>query len=268
MLRLIQLEWAKFRKHRSVRVLLILYMVLLPILLFVPKIIPGLPDEVQDIVSTFYMFPNIFKYGGYQASWLIFFVAGFIGVSIIATEINNKTMRQNIITGLSRKQFFMGKVGFCMSLALFFTLYFLLFAMVAGFLNTEAIYFSKVMEGWPIIFGLFLQSFAFLCFALLVGLLVKRTGIGIFLFFTYPLVEVILRYPIHQKIFPGPGMRYYPFNVFEDLVPIPFADMIRSIDEQFGFPILLSHQSAVLLTLLFVGIILGLAYWRFSKSNL
>lgn len=265
----IAIEWMKFSKYKGVRVLLLLYAVLLPAMLLLPNSIP-LPGET-DYLESFYMFPNIFKYGGYLASWLVFGIVGFIGVVMITSEIQHKTLRQNIITGMSRRRYFLGKLSFALSIAALITCYFIFVCLVLGFFNTNAVYFSKILEGGPVVLGLFMQCFAYLTFAILIGLLIRRTGVALFLFFAYTLIEVIIRYGIHSKFTDGPSIKYYPFNVFEDLVPvpsIPFIDSIGSISDDAGLDLALSQPTAMVFALIYIAIFAYAGYWKLNRDDL
>lgn len=267
MLYLINIEWLKFKKHRSFRTLTILYLLFLPALLLIPGSLPGIKTQMGEL-SSYYIFPNIFKYGGYLASWLVYVVTGFLGVILITPEIQNKTLRQNIITGLSRGQFITGKIAFVLGIAFFITLYYSIVSLVLGFLNTETVYFSKIMEGRPIVIGIFLQAIAYLSVGLLIGTYVRRTGIALFLFFTFPIIEVFLRHGIHAKYIGGSSILYYPYNVFKDLVPIPFAKTISSLTEEGVSDFFLNWSQAIPFALVYISLILSLTYFKIKKSDL
>jgi hypothetical protein len=55
------------------------------------------------------MFPTVWQYLGYIGNWLCFFFFGFLSIVVVTTEHSYRTMRQNIITGLSRQQYFLSK---------------------------------------------------------------------------------------------------------------------------------------------------------------
>ena len=268
MFRLLKLEWLKYRKHKAFRVLLGLYFIILPALVLLPKSFDRLPDELADM-STFYMFPNIYGFAGYIGSWLLFFIMGFLGVLMITPEYDFKTLRQNIITGLSRNQFLTGKFAFIVFICLVVTVYFALVALLFGFTHTDAIYASKVMEGGNYFIRYFLQGFAYMVFGFLLGAIFKRTGLCLFLFFAYSMfIEPILRWVIHKKVLDNESMNYYPFNAFEDLVPIPFSDQIESMTREAGFEIILDPTMALILSLAYISIFILIIRRKITTADL
>ena len=145
MLHLLNLEWQKQRKFVVFRVLVIMYVVLLPTLILVSKSIPEYPPPINSS-DTFFRFPMVFSYLGYEGNWLSFFFLGFMGVLMITQEFSNRTLRQNIITGLSRSNYFWSKFYFIMAVSLGAALYYGLIAMLYGVTHTPTLYQSIIFQ--------------------------------------------------------------------------------------------------------------------------
>ncbi len=268
MLNLLILEWKKFRKLNVFRVLVLLYILLLPALVFLSKALPKPPEELLSFKS-FLMFPNIWIFLGYVGNWLVFFFLGFVGVLIITSEYANKTLRQNIITGLTRQQFFFSKLSLIIFVSLAATLYYTLVCGIVGFLHTDTVYLSKITQNIDYVPRYFLMCMGYMTFAFLCGLLLKRTGFALFFYLLYIMVlESMFRYSFHSSIFGNKGMNFYPMNSVEDLAPIPFANQASSILEGNQASLLLSPVEASITASVYIILMLGIAYYLLTKRDL
>ena len=109
MIKLLTLEWNKFKDNSVVRLLFFIYLFIFPILMLIFKddnVIPQTPFfDPKDI----FRYPGIWEWLGYIGNWMVYFILGFLIVYIISIEVTYKTMRQNIITGLTRTDYFISK---------------------------------------------------------------------------------------------------------------------------------------------------------------
>ena len=113
MIYLITLEWLKVKRLRSFRWVVAGYLILLPALYMLTNKIPEQQFE-NPFFSTaqFYQFPTVWEFLGYLGSWLIFFLLGFLSVLLITQEYQHKTIRQNILNGMERKDIYISKLLF------------------------------------------------------------------------------------------------------------------------------------------------------------
>lgn len=265
---LLKLEWLKWRKNIAFRIIAISYFVLLPTVLMLGKRIPELPPPIGTN-EVLFIFPTIWIYLGYVGHQIIFFLFGFLTILIVCSEYSYKTLRQNIITGLDRKQFFWGKFYFVTSLAFVATLYFILCGLVIGGLHTDVIRMQKVFQHADYFYRFFLLSLGYMSFAMLLGFLVKRTGLALFLYFGYVLVgELILRWGIHYNIIKHKSMHFYPMNAIEDLIPIPFSQVADSFAKEHGFGFFLTSTEATITSLIYVILFFWLIFNYLKRSNL
>ena len=103
MLHLLKLEWLKQKDYLLFKLLVGAYMVFLPASLFIGKKMDFSSEVPINPVRDFFQFPTIWEWLGYFGNWMVFFVLGFLSVLMVTNEYNNRTLRQNIITGLDRK---------------------------------------------------------------------------------------------------------------------------------------------------------------------
>jgi ABC-type transport system involved in multi-copper enzyme maturation permease subunit len=269
MLHLIVLEWKKQRDYLLFKLLVVAYVLFLPAVLLMLKAIPLEENLPFNPKTVFYRFPSVWEWLGYVGNWLVFFLFGFLAVLLVTNEHSSRTLRQNIISGLHRQEFFLSKLYFIAAVSLAATAYYCLCSLVIGFLHTDTIYFSTIFKNWALIPRFFLMGIGYMSFGLLVGVLVKRTGIALFIFIGYCFfLEPILRWAVHLQLFHHKSMNFYPLNAFEDLCPVPFFDETEQFLKKYNFQLFLTPTEAVLASLVYIGLFLWISYRRIKRSDL
>jgi len=268
MLYLLRLEWKKFNKLISFRLFFLFYIIMLPAILLTGKRLGTLPPPLMTN-EVFFIFPTIWEYLGYIGNWLAFFFFGFLAIISVTVEDSYRTMRQNIITGMSRGQYFLGKLYLILAVSAFAALYYALVGFVIGFFNTETIYWHKVWQNADFIPRYFLMCFGYMSFGLFLGLLIRRTGIALFLYLSYVMfIELVLRWGMHLNIVQHRSMHFYPMNATEDLVPIPLLNMADDFLNKYGFSIYLQPWEAAVTVLVYSAIFLYIGYRIVLYSDL
>ena len=271
MLHLLELEWKKQKDFNLFKILLIAYAVLLPGALMIGKKLPtaeeaGFPFNPQTIL---FQFPTVWEWLGYTGNWLVFFVLGFLGVLLITNEHSYRTLRQNVITGLHRREFFLSKLYFMLVVSFVFTVYYSLCAIVIGSLHADTLYFATIFKNWDLMPRYMLMCMGYMSFGLLVGVLVKRTGIALFVFLTYAMfLEPVIRYALHLRYIANKSMHFYPLNSFEDLCPLPFVKMAEGFVKENNFSWFLTPFEAVTASTIYIVLFLFIAYKRLENSDL
>lgn len=277
---LLKLEWLKQKSFRIFQIIAVMYFIALPsILLLVKKIkIPEgeLPPSIPTIES-FFMFPYVWPILGFIGNWICFFFLGFIGVIMVTNERQNKTMRQNIITGLSRKEYFLSKLYFILAVSGVATLYYVLCCLIFGFIHNDTVYVNTIMKNSDLAYRFFIMATGYMSLGFLIGVLIKRTGIALFLYLAYAaILEPILRWAVHFGFFQHKlgwnafpeSMHYFPINSFEDLVPIPFMEIADEFIRENGFDFMLSPSTAMIISLIYIALFWQWSFWKLKSSDL
>lgn len=257
---LITLEWKKFSKNTVMILLAGLYTFLMPFAIFVMEnyqAAPGLPAK-----ETFFTFPAIWEYQGYSGSWFSFLFLGFMGILMITTEVSNKTMRQNIISGMTRTEFFLGKLYMILLISLYATLVYFVSTVLIGSFYPEKFAIADMLNGhnWATA-RYFLLNLGYLSFGLFLGLLLRKNGLAIFSYMAYIIfLEPLLRWGVHKEIYDDRSMNFYPMNALEDLMPNPFFQVVDNFSNMTEFRLLLSYQEASIVAILSILLFLILAY--------
>ncbi len=230
---------------------------------------PDLPSFLPGR-EIFFNFPTVWEYLGYAGNWTVFFFLGVLVIYTVTIEVNNKTMRQSIINGLSRNEFFSAKILNVLLLSLFATLFYIILSLIVGFSNGEGVSLTVAFDNSYAIPKFFLMSFSYLNFALFLAFIFRKAGIAVFLYLTYVMIiEMILRWVVHFKVDNSKFINYYPMNATEDLMPMPFlkyADFMNN--KEIEFPILLSDKEAFVITAVYAVIFLATSYYTFKRRDI
>lgn len=267
---LIRLEIMKYKDNTLVKVILAFYVFLMPTSIFVMKNwkdIPFLPGK-----ESIFTFPHIWEYQAYAGSWLAFLFLGFLGTYLITSEIQYKTMRQNIIAGMTRKEFFLAKMLAALLISIFATLVFFISTAAIGLYHQQDLDFAAIFRGQQyVVLRFFLLTFAYIVAGMMTGFLIRRPGLAIFIYYSYVLfIEPLIRYWLHIKIFGiSNAIKYYPMNAIEDLAPLPFYKYVENFKPVKELDnILLSYRDATLVSLISVAVFILVSYLSFTRRDL
>ncbi|MDG2448897.1 MAG: ABC transporter permease subunit [Saprospiraceae bacterium] len=264
-------EWLKFRKNAVVSLLGIMFLVFMPTSIFIGKEFKNVPPPLPNN-SIFFEFPSMWSYLGYVGNWLVFFFIGLMVIYMITSEVGYKTMRQNIISGYTRHDFYMSKMTSTIVLCLFVTFMYAVIGLGIGLWHTEGADLAYAFDNNLAIPRFFLMSLGYCSIGFFIAFLLRRSGIAVMFYLSYViLVEIILRWGVHGKMmgFKNSSINYYPANSFEDLMPNPlfrYAEAIPMDDLDFDF--LLTYGQAAISSVIYISIFFGLSYFMFLKRDI
>ncbi len=266
--KLINLEILKYKDNSLVQMLLLFFTILMPTAIFVMKNmeIPMLPGA-----NSYFSFPQVWEYQAYSGSWLSFFFLGYLGVYLITSEIQFKTMRQNIINGMSRTDFFIGKVSIAILISLYATVLFFVSTAIIGLLHQDAFDLAEIFEKQAyVVPRFFLLTFAYMTFGMMIAFLIKKPGLSMFFYFSYILfIEPLFRWWLHIKVFgQSKAIFYYPMNAIEDLAPLPLYKYAQNFSPKKDFFMLLSYSEATFISTISIIAFLAISYYFFNKRDI
>lgn len=226
---------------------------------------PPLPSN-----AIFFKFTTVWDWFGFMGSWLSFFFLGLTAVFTVVNEIDYKTFRQNIITGLSRKEYFIAKIMTIFVISAAASLLYFITCFIVGAVHTTDWDFALVFDNSWATSRYFLMCLGYMSFGLMCGFLLRRAGIAVLFYICYIIMlEAILKWVVHFKFFKNSSINYYPANCIEDLMPFPlyrFADALPRQDLDFEF--LLPYSHAVIGTVFWIFVFLGISYWTYTRRDL
>jgi len=243
MIRLLDIEFFKLKNSKYFWVLFILFIIFL---IAVPVGINLFFDTVKtgqmtaqgkmlvSQVSSFYssdLWQNltyIYKLGTLLLS--------FIVIISITSEYNYKTIKQNIIDGLSKKEFLLSKIFMIFIISILVTISIGLVGIITSYLFSDISSFSQIFEKIHFLAYYFLYVFNFLLFSLFLGLLIKKSGVGIAVMMFYvvmiePIIVAVTTYGLKIKWLSA----FYPMNGPYNLIPSPFSKfLVQDVDNIFN----------------------------------
>lgn len=237
MIRLLNIEWLKLRRYKAFNILMILYYVVFIAVcssgMALLEFLKNKGAEFKGFSPTMlpiYDFPDIWQNIAYIATLLNVFPAFMIIISI-TNEIQYKTLRQNIIDGFDRMDFFLSKFNFIVLISLINTLVLFINGLILGLIYSYDKSLDAIFDRAQFLAGFFLNNLTFFVFAFLLALLIKRTGIvivllGIYAYFAEPIATLILANVKELPSFCKEIVNYFPVKAINNLVPNPFGRYI------------------------------------------
>ena len=227
-LALLKIDLKKLTSYRTFWVVCGLYFATLGIatasgmefLKWLARTIEGFGQEINIKRIPLYHFPDVWM-NLIWFSGLFKIVIAIMTVISVTNEYQYRTIRQNVIDGLSRWEFLKSKILTNLLLSLLSVTMIFLVAFVTGLIYTPEINWSFVFGDMEFLLAYFLEIFAFLSYALMLGILVQRSGLTIILLLLSHLIEFIIRQNIDEDV---PWMlEYFPMESISNLVPLPYA---------------------------------------------
>jgi ABC-2 type transport system permease protein len=267
---LLKLEWLKFKNNKLFVLAMALYGLSIPGIYLGWGSLNFMDNNPLFDKSSFLQFNKIWDMGAYFGNWLVFFIGGFLGIVSISSEILYKTARQQIISGLSRLEFFLAKMSLSGVLSVVFTFYFMIVTALAALVATDDPGSLDVSYAISVGFRYFLMTLGYFVFGQFLAILLRKNSlITMFLFFSYVMIlEPLLRWSVHFKLLEGRSFLFYPMNVLEDLTPMPFIEPFRQTIEKVSFSLYLSTGESILFSILYLLLFSALGFYLFRKANL
>lgn len=267
MIKLFKIDFKKIRGSKVFWILTGLYALLIILFFFgVQGFLDDLADEANKKSPiplpglSAYSLPDIWHNLVYIAGYFKMFL-GVVVIILITSEYSYKTIRQNIISGMSRWDFLKSKLITIAVITFGATLLVFIIGTILGLIHTEDVSAGVFFGKMEFLLAYYLEMFAFLCLAFLIGMLVKRSGfaIGLLLLYFY-IVEPVARYYLPDYI-----GDYMPKYVIGTMIDIPNTSIMRLFGVSFqDYISLLDVGLVVAYTALFI----GLSYLIIKKRDL
>lgn len=267
-MRLLKIEWLKLKSYRAFWVFSILFAVLYPLVLVVAAKMFKTDAKDGDVLTMFakslmanpFSFPGYWHFSAYCAG-LVVVLWGLVIIMHTCNEYNYKTHRQNIIDGWSRKQFILAKLSLIFTLSLVSTIYYVIITLALGsYMATNA---ADILnpQGLIFIFYFFIECMVYMTLALMVGILLRRAGLAIGLYFIYAYIvdNMLFGWLIKDT----KAIRFLPLDSADSLVNnqmmqrIPFFE----IDDSLRIGLLIA-------CLVYIGIYSFISFRRFGTKDL
>ena len=276
MLRLLQIEFQKLWLNKTSRILIYISFIFpLSILILSSIKINFFGYFTLDLSETkIFEFPYIWHITTFFVAFFKFFFA-IVVVSMIGNEYSNRTLKQNLIDGLSKKEVILSKFYFILAYSLVTTLVVSLIVLILGMVNTPSadLYLDIIFNGSEFIIGYFVKLLTFYSFCLFVGVLIKRSAFSLGFLFVSFIAEMILYsllwFEWYNETTAKSIMQFFPFTSMWNLVDHPFIRMKNVHDPTEIIPTDYAvHWYEVLIALTWVFIYIFLSYRLLKRRDL
>jgi ABC-type transport system involved in multi-copper enzyme maturation permease subunit len=222
-------------------------------------------------------FPYIWHFNGYIAAWFKIFLAVVI-VSMMANEYSNKTIKQNLIDGLSKREFILSKFLTVIMFSLISTVFIFIVSLILGLIFSDYTEFSIIFSDLEFLLAFFIKLVGFFSFCLFLGILVKRSAFALGFLFIWFIVESItyglLRWEFKntQEIADSIA-QFFPLQAMGNLINQPFTrlgavkSVAAQVGEEFTFDYAV-HWYEVAIVLGWTAIFIYLSYALLKKRDL
>lgn len=278
MLRLLNIEYHKLRYSKSSKILITTYFILITFIALIASIefkFGGVQFRVAD--QGIFNFPYIWHFNSYIAALLKLFLAIVI-VSMVSNEYSNRTIKQNLIDGLSKKEFILSKFLTVVSFALFSTLFLFIVSMILGLSFSDYTEISIIFSDLEYLLAYFVKLTGFFAFCMFLGMLIKRSAFALGFLFVWWILESIARGVMEYKLFRDSDIaeniaQFFPLESMALLVKEPFTrlNVIQSAATQLGSEFTKDygvHWYQLLIVLIWTTIFVYSSYWLLKRRDL
>ncbi len=270
MLRLLNIELQKIRYNKAARVITIVYFVLITFIALIASIEFNFGDfnfRVAD--QGIFNFPFIWHFTSYMAAILKIFLAIVI-VSMMSNEYTFLTLKQNLIDGLSKKEFVLSKFITVVLFAAISTIFLFIVSMILGLSFSDYKEIGIIFSDLEYMLAYFVKLVAFFSFCLFLGVLVKRSAFALGFLIIWFILEKISYGLLKWKIFKDTDIaesitQFFPLEAMANLIKEPFTRLgaVQSAANQLGEAFDKNYDvewHTMLITLVWTGLFI---YWSY-----
>jgi ABC-type transport system involved in multi-copper enzyme maturation permease subunit len=281
MFRLLAIEFHKIRFNKASKVLSIIYFGLLTCIALIAAIKFDIgPIKFHLAEMGIFNFPYIWHFNTYMAAILKFFLLLVI-VSMMSNEYSYKTLKQNLIDGLSKKEFILSKFYTVIAFAAISTVFVFVVSLVLGLMYSDYNEIAIILSDLEYLLAFFIKLVGFFSFGLFLGILVKRSAFAVGAMLVWLIGESMFKGYLFYALRNADNtseqvnniMQFLPLEAMANLIKEPFSRLgaVKSIANQVGETFTKSY-SVELLNILIVSawtfVFIYLSYALLKKRDL
>lgn len=277
MIRLLQIEFIKLWNNRASKVLVIAYFILLTFISAVAAIKFDIgPIKFHLAELGIFDFPYIWHFNSFVAAFFKLFLAVVI-VSMMANEYSNKTIKQNLIDGLSKWEFIYSKFLTVLALSLVSTIFLFIISFLLGLGYSSYDEMSIIFSDLEFILAYFVKLVGFFSFCLFLGIFVKRSAFALGFLILWAIIEQLLFGLLGWKFTSWETASaikgFFPLQSMSNLIDEPFTRLsaVQNLGEQIGENLKFDyavHWYEILIVLVWTTIFVYGSYALLKKRDL
>lgn len=275
MLRLLKIEWLKLKSYKAFWIMVGMYLfILFSITFALPEFLDFVATQTSESapISAFetiaFNFADVWQNLAFVMG-MRFFIKIFLALLIlvfISNEFSYLTIRSNILSGMSRTQFMLGKLSVVFLLSLISTLAILVSGLYLGFrfsANTET---TAILSRIHWLFFYFIETFTYLTFALLIGVLIRKTGFAIITLLSYNFLELIAQYYTPENF-----EKFLPLNAMNGIINGVNTSLLHVKTDEFNLGDFIQSSASITdigICLGYLVVFIGLIHLYLNKKDL
>ena len=274
MIRLLQIELIKIWNSKSSRILILSYFGLLTLLSLFSMIKIDLGNfEIHLAKQGIFDFPFIWHFNTYIAAYFKLFFAVVI-VSMIANEYSNKTLKQNLIDGLSKKEFILSKFFTIILFSFISTVVVFVISMILGLIYSSFNEISIIFSQMEFLIAYFLKLIGFFSMCLFFAVLTKKSAFSLGFLILWNIIESIFLGISHYNEDKFEFLtRILPLEAMSNLIKQPFTRMsaIKNAANQIGVDVNYEYGlqiSDIFVVIIWTSIFISLSYYLIKRRDL
>ena len=264
MIRLFSIEFQKLRYSKPFWVFMLLYFVLIGGSGYIMGDLNFIDKEVNVSLadSGLFDFPGIWQnltfIFGYFKILLIIVVVAFV-----ANEYSYHTIKQNLIDGLSKKEFLASKLLMAFAISMIAALFVAGVILALGYGFSSSTSSSLVFSRLDYVLAFFLNTFGYLTIVIFLSILIKKTG--------FALATLILIFPLEalgKWALPNYLHSFFPLESLSNLIREPFSRLgkvINPFDTEIHSVV---YWSDVGIVFAWVIVFISLSYYLLKRRDL
>jgi len=238
MIRVLKLEWLKIRNYRVFWILTIMYLLALVVIasggMFFLEWLKSEGADFNGINPTIipiYDFPDIWQNTTYLATFVKVLLA-FIVIISVNNDVTYNTLRQNIIDGISKKEYIFSKLSFIITMAAISTLFLFVLGFINGSIYSHVWGMEYIFDEMEFLAVFFYEVIIFCTLAFLLSLIIKKAGFVIVALFLYTLMfepiatTIMINAPIFKDGVAPDIAQFFPIKSLNNLITVPFGRYI------------------------------------------
>ena len=244
MFRLLNIEFHKLKHNKASKVLSIIYFALLTSIALIAAIKFDIgPVKFHLADQGIFNFPYIWHFNTFMAAIFKFFLLLVI-VSMMANEYSNKTLKQNLIDGLSKKEFILSKFYTVIVFAAISTAFVFVTSLILGLIYSDYNELAIIFSDLDYLLAFFIKLVGFFSFGLFLGILVKRSAFAVGAMVVWLILESMLKGYLFYSFRSNDNttesvnniMQFFPLEALSNTIKEPFTRLgaVRSVANQIG----------------------------------
>jgi len=281
MFRLLNIEFHKLKHNKASKVLSIIYFALLTSIALIAAIKFDIgPVKFHLADQGIFNFPYIWHFNTFMAAIFKFFLLLVI-VSMMANEYSNKTLKQNLIDGLSKKEFILSKFYTVIVFAAISTIFVFVTSLILGLIYSDYNELAIIFSDLDYLLAFFVKLVGFFSFGLFLGILVKRSAFAVGAMVVWLILESILKGYLFYSFRSYDNttesvngiMQFFPLEALSNTIKEPFTRLgaVRSVANQIGEQITKDFSvqfTDLLIVSVWTAIFIYLSYALLKKRDL